>query len=126
MRIGMRGFNQSAGIGGGGRGMGFTTGDTSWWQTLTGDLARGWTNIAGQILTPPTYSQTGSGVEIRGGAPVLQTSLPAGYGAGGAVPVGGYGGAGMVTGFGTGGVSNTGLMMMGLAAVAVMVLAGRR
>ena len=136
MRLGMRGFNPHAGIGDisgsksvgvNGGGMGFVSAVQPGfnWSNLVGDLARGWTNIGAQILVPPTYVQNAGGIEIRGGAPVLQTGMP-----GNAVgTAGGATGASLVTGGGQTavGLSTNGLMLAGMGVLAlVLLMQGRR
>jgi hypothetical protein len=132
MRLGITGFNPDAGIGTGekavGLGLGFVQPQPAAgfdWSNLVGDLARGWTNIGAQILVPPTYVQNAGGVEIRGGAPVLQT----GYGAGPVGTAAGATGASLVTGGGQTavGLSTNGLMLAGMGVLAlVLLMQGRR
>jgi hypothetical protein len=130
MRLGITGFNPDAGIGTGekavGMGLGFVQPQPTAgfdWSSLVGDLARGWTNIGAQILVPPTYRQTAGGVEIRGGAPVLQTGVP---GTAVGTAAGATGGSLVMGGGQTAvGVSSNGLLL-GVGMLAVLLLAGRR
>ena len=126
MRLGMTGFNPHADIGGGIGDLGFVQQSGFDWGGLVGDLARGWTNIGAQILAPPTYVQNAGGIEIRGGAPVLQTGVP-----GNAVgTAGGATGASLVTdprGGVQAGLSTNGLMLAGVGVLAlVLLMQGRR
>lgn len=121
----MTGFNPHAHISGGIGDLGVARSTGFDWGGLVGDLARGWTNIGAQILVPPTYVQNAGGVEIRAGAPVLQTGVP-GTAVGTAA---GASGASLVTGGGqtAGGLSTNGMLLAGMGVLALVLLTqGRR